>query len=60
MGCQTCAGRAAAAAQYPREVTMPDGSKVNVTSAADERVQREKFRQAERQAAQTKGYTVSR
>ncbi len=61
MGCQTCGGKAAAAAQqYPYEARMPDGSRVTVTSAADERVQRERFKQAEREAARTNGYTVRR
>jgi hypothetical protein len=61
MGCQTCGQRAAsAAAQFPRDVVMPDGTTVNVTSAADERTQRERYKQRERAAAKTKGYTVSR
>lgn len=59
-----CCGRSdsvsAAATTYPYEATMPDGSKVTVTSAADERTQREKFRQAERERARTAGYTVRR
>lgn len=59
MGCSSC-GRAAAAAatQYPKEVTMPDGTKKTVTSAADERTERARFQQAEREAARTRGYTV--
>lgn len=60
MGCSTCGDRAKAAATYPREATMPDGSKVTVTSAADERTQREKFRQGEREKARANGYTVRR
>ena len=60
MGCSSCGSRASAAAQYPREVTMPDGTKVMVSSAADERTKREQFRQAERSRAKTVGYTVSR
>lgn len=59
MGCQTCNQRAAAATKYPKEVVLGDGSKVTVTSAADERTQRERFRQREREAARTKGYTVA-
>lgn len=57
-----CCGRSSAtpAASYPREATMPDGSTVTVTSAADERVQREKFHQAERENARATGYTVRR
>lgn len=61
MGCASCGGKAAkAAASYPREATLPDGSKVTVTSAADERVQRERYRQAERAQARETGYTVRR
>lgn len=61
MGCYTCSEKAAAAAQqYPYEARMPDGSRVTVTSAADERVQRERFAQKEREAARTNGYTVRR
>lgn len=60
MSCTSCGKRAEAAATYPREATMPDGTKVTVTSSADERTQRERFRQAERAQAQSKGYTVRR
>lgn len=60
MGCQSCGRAASAAAQYPREVTLPDGSKVTATSAADERTQRERHRQAEREKARATGYTVRR
>lgn len=60
MGCQSCGRSAATAAQYPREVVLGDGTTVTVTSAADERTQRERNRQAQRAAAQVKGYTVER
>jgi hypothetical protein len=60
MGCQSCKQRAAsAAAQYPRTVTLPDGTTTTVTSSADERTQRERYRQRERENARTKGYTTS-
>lgn len=60
MGCQSCGRSASAAATYPRDVVLADGSTVTVTSAADERVQRERHRQAEREKARTTGYTVRR
>lgn len=58
MGCQTCGQRAAAAAQFPREITLPDGTTKTVTSSAQERTERERYRQRERENAKTKGYTV--
>jgi hypothetical protein len=60
MGCASCGDRAAKAAQYPREITLPDGTRTTVTSSAQERTERERYRQREREAARTKGYTVSR
>jgi len=51
---------ASAAAQYPREITLPDGTKMTVNSSAQERTERERYRQREREAAKTKGYTVRR
>lgn len=61
MGCQSCGGKAAAAAaSYPREITLPDGSRTTVTSSAMERTERERYRQRERAAAKVKGYTASR
>lgn len=60
MGCSTCGKSTAAQQQYPYDARMPDGSRVTVTSAADERVQRERFKQREREAARTNGYTVRR
>ena len=60
MGCSSCSKRASAAAQYPREVTLGDGSTVTVTSAADERVQRAKAQEQMRARAAERGYTVTR
>ena len=61
MGCSTCGDRAAkAAAQYPREIVLGDGTRITVNSSAQERTERERYRQREREAARTKGYTVAR
>lgn len=60
MGCSACGKRASAAATYPRKVTLPDGSEVEVTSPADERVQRGKAQEQMRARAQERGYTVTR
>lgn len=56
-----CGGaKASAAAQYPRDVTLPDGTVKTVTSSAMERTERERYRQREREAARKTGYTVQR
>lgn len=61
MGCSSCGGKAATtAAQYPREITLPDGTTITVNSSAQERTERERYRQREREAAKTRGYTVDR
>lgn len=61
MGCSSCgSARAAKAATYPREATLPDGSTVTVTSAADERVQRQNAQARMRSQASERGYTVTR
>jgi hypothetical protein len=61
MGCSSCGGaRTAAAGTYPKEAVMPDGTKVTVTSAADERTQRARFHAQERDKARVSGYTVRR
>lgn len=60
MGCSSCQGRAAQAAQYPREITLPDGSKVMADTAADERAIRSRAQQAARDNARRTGYSVSR
>lgn len=53
-----CCGRPETSqAAYPREATMPDGSKVMVSSAAMERTEREKVRTKMRTSGRT-GYTV--
>ena len=44
--------------QYPLEAVMPDGTRVTVTSAAQERIEREKARARMRQQSSGKGYTV--
>lgn len=60
MGCAICGGKAAPAAQYPRDITLPDGTVKTVTSSAMERTERERYRQAERAKAKTVGYTAQR
>lgn len=60
MGCSSCGKRAASSVQYPRTVVLADGSSVEVTSAADERVQRNKAQERMRAKAQQLGYTVTR
>ena len=60
MGCSSCGKRASAGAQYPRTVTLADGSQVEVTSAADERVQRAKAQERMRARAAERGYSVTR
>jgi len=59
MGCASCQQRAAAAANYPREVNI-GGKTVTVTSAADERTQKAKFQAEERAKTRLAGYTVTR
>lgn len=60
MGCSACGKRASAAAQYPRKVTLADGAEVEVTSPADERVQRGKAQERMRARAAERGYSVTR
>lgn len=60
MGCSSCGQRAAAAATYPREVVLADGSTVKVSSAAEERMERARAQQRERAASKTRGYSVER
>lgn len=61
MGCSSCGGaKAAAAAAYPRDIVLADGSTVNVSSAAQERQERTRAQQREREAARTRGYSVQR
>ena len=58
MGCN-CGGRGAGVT-YPRQVTLDSGTNVTVTSAADERTQKERDRQTQRAKAKETGYTVRR
>lgn len=59
MGCSSCGQRAAvASAKYPYEAVMPDGSKSLVSSAADERVQRQNVQARMRQEAAARGYSA--
>lgn len=61
MGCSSCGGaRAAAAATYPKEVVLPDGSTATVTSVADERIQRQNAQARMRAQASERGYSVRR
>jgi hypothetical protein len=58
MGCSSCGSSAKSGVAYPREITLPDGTKMTVTSAANERTERERWRQRERENARARGYTV--
>lgn len=62
MGCSSCGGKKAQAASVatPREVKMPDGKIVTVTSAAQERAERDQAWVRMRAEARAKGYTVKR
>lgn len=62
MGCSTCGGRKAQAevTAAPREITMPDGVKVTVKNASEERAARDQYWVRERQRAREKGYRVQR
>lgn len=60
MGCGSCGKKASAGVTYPRTVTLPDGSQVEVSSAADERSQRLRAQERMRAEAVLKGYTVRR
>lgn len=58
MGCSSCGNRASAATKYPYEAVMPDGERVMVSSAAQERLERQKAQERIRAAAKAKGYSV--
>lgn len=59
MGCSSCGGRATSSAtKYPYEAVMPDGERVMVSSAAEERSERAKAQSRIRAAAKAKGYSV--
>lgn len=60
MGCSSCGKRATESAQYPRNVVLADGSTVQVTSAADERAQRQQAMSRLRERETARGYTVTR
>lgn len=60
MGCCGRGEQASAGATYPREIVLADGSRKTVTSAAMERTERERARQAERAQAKARGYTTDR
>lgn len=60
MGCSSCGSKAKAGVSYPHDAVMPDGSTVTVTSASDERVQRQNAQARMRLQAQAQGYTVTR
>jgi hypothetical protein len=54
-----CCGRdGKQSAKYPYEAVMPDGTKVMVSSASQERVERDKARSRMREAARGNGYSV--
>lgn len=57
MACGSCGGNKTSK-QYPYDAVMPDGSRQTVTSAADERIQRERVNMKIRQDAAAKGYSV--
>jgi hypothetical protein len=62
MGCSSCGGAKAikASSTEPREVVMPDGKKVTVTSARQEAVERDMAYRRMRDAEKRKGYSVKR
>lgn len=58
MGCSSCGSRASQSAKYPYEAVMPDGTRVTVTSASQERLEKDAARARMRAAAKGNGYTV--
>lgn len=58
MACGSCGGKSAAV-KYPYEAVMPDGSRVMVASAAQERAERQSAQERMRAAARSKGYSVT-
>lgn len=63
MGCGGGCGGAkaiAASSTEPREVTLPDGTKVTVTSTRQHRAEIDKAHARMRAAAKSRGYTTSR
>lgn len=55
-----CCGRgdSAQSSKYPYEAVMPDGTRVTVSSAAQERVERDAARARMREASRGSGYSV--
>lgn len=62
MGCSTCGGKKAQqeSTPTPREITLPDGVKVTVSTASEERAAKDQYWVRERQRAREKGYRVQR
>lgn len=58
MGCSSCGNRAKQSAKYPYEAVMPDGKRVMVSSAAQERMEKDAARARLREAAKGNGYSV--
>lgn len=65
MPCGSCGG-GSASANYPKKVKMPDGTVIEVSSLAEERLERDKAYARQRQAeaarrrdAVAKGWTAS-
>jgi hypothetical protein len=57
VGCSSCGG-GKSAAKYPYEAVMPDGTRVMVSSAAQERVEKDNARARMREASRGNGYSV--
>lgn len=58
---KSCCGRSeaqAASVATPRQVKLPDGTTITVTSAAEERAEKDKVWVRMRAAARQRGYTV--
>lgn len=60
MACASCGKNARTTATYPRTVVLADGSRTTVTSAAQERAERERVQAQMRRNADTKGWTATR
>lgn len=62
MGCSTCGGAKAQkqSVATPREITLPDGVKVTVSTVSEERAAKDQYWVRERARAREKGYRVQR
>jgi hypothetical protein len=60
MACSSCGGKKAQQHSEPREITLPDGVKVTVKNASEERAARDQYWVRERARAREKGYRVQR